>query len=168
MGVVNAPQPTAPVISLSATAVKRGVITRQLPVISALSVESVCTDGRSVAINFSTMGGIQPVRVPLSSFVEHCRAPLDSNNRPFTTSVARREVLVADAEQVPITKGVSRGRRKGTLTPDQQRIIRQAWSESRIAGVAVSYSDVAALARCSAPTVRDYFIRFDAQAENQA
>lgn len=166
-GVLNAPLQHSSVISPSAGSVKR-CVTRTLEPITAIGIEAVCTADHRVSIRFTTPDGILPVYVPLRAFVEKCRAPFDSNHRPFEAQKPSIAQLEEDAETITATKGgpdakpvirQMKGRGNGLADSIIERL--QEIYEARKRGEDKrSYTLVAQECRCSNTSVGLYFNRW--------
>lgn len=155
----------SPFISPTRSSVKP-CVTRTIRVVDAVGIESVCTAGALVSIRFATRDGIVQVRAPLRAFVEKCRGPLDSNNRPFELGPSAIKQLEDDADRVPVTLGGPKNDRNSParftrgklgLSREIVSVLREAYDAWRHRGVDERFVDIAARAGCSTASVSTYF-----------
>jgi hypothetical protein len=141
-------------------------VTEVAEIIEATGIDAITNDGQRVALHFATRRGIITVRAPLKSFIEKARAPLDSNNRPFSLRAPNREIYSADAKQVPITKGAPSDSCK---PPGSNRYGRQGLPTQLVSQLRRAYFDhargleskaVAQELGLHAATVAKYFAHF--------
>lgn len=149
----------------SPIAARRVRVTEVAQVIETTGIEAVMKADERVAIHLATRNGIVIVRCSLRDFNAKCRAPLDHNNRPFTSKKDSLQVAEADAAATAAKGGLvydlhslsNNNYGAAGLPPQLITQLRHAFFD---AGRELSVKTVAYELGIHPKTVRKYFKKF--------